>query len=174
MNEITYILIIVFLTIFILLFGGHNNQDLVEYSSNYFKNFDKIIIFEKKLQIYNKTVNFGNKDFINIKNFIKTSLILIPNLHDLFFININPHSFFKIDDIFNKNLNKKEYVMIVFNHNNINNLELLIGLDNSNDIGYFYDLKKNISITGLYDLFNSSDISINFTIFIIKKPFWYS
>jgi hypothetical protein len=173
MNEFTYIFIIILLTIFVLLYGGHNNQDLIEYDSNYFKNFEKIILFEKKLQIYNKTVNFNNDNFICIKNFIKTCTILIPNLYNLFFINIQPHSFFKINKLFNNNFNKKEYVMIIFNHNNINNLELLVGLDSIN-YGYFYDLKKNISIVGLYDLFNSSDVPINFTIFISKKPFWYS
>lgn len=173
MNEFTYILIIILLTIFILLYGGHNNQDLVEYNSNYFQNLNRIIIFEKKLQVYNSKANFADKDFINIKDYIKMSLCLIPNLVDLFFINIKSHSFFTIDKIFDKKLNKKEHLMIIFNHNKNTDLELLIGLD-KNSNGYFYDLKKNISITGLFDLHNNSSISINMTIFIIKKPFWYS
>jgi len=156
-----------------LLYGGHNNQDLIEYNSNYFQNLNRIILFEKKLQIYNSTVKFADKDFINIKDYIKISLSLIPNLVDLFFINIKSYSFFTIDKIFNKELNKKEHLMIIFNHNKYTDLELLIGLD-KNSNGYFYDLKKNISITGIFNLYNNSAISINMTIFIIKKPFWYN
>ena len=64
-------------------------------------------------------------------------------------------------------------MMIIFNHNKVNDLELLVGLD-KNSNGYFYDLKKDISITGLYNIYNNSENSINITIFIIKKPFWYS
>jgi len=172
MNEFTYILIILFLTIFILLYGGHNNQDLVEYDSNYFKNLNRIVLFEKKLQIYNSNVNFNNKDFVNIKDYIKTSMCLIPNLVDLFFINIKSHGFFIINKIFDKKEHKKEHMMIIFNHNKVNDLELLVGLDNNSN-GYFYDLKKDISIVGLYDIYNNSQDSINITIFIIKKPFWY-
>lgn len=173
MNELTYIIFIVILTVFILLYGGHNNQDLIEYDAKFFKNFNKLIIFEKKLQIYNSQVNFGNLDYINLQNYIKTSMILIPNLVSLYFINIKPSSFFKISKIFDEKLNKKEHLMIIFNHDKINNLELLVGLD-GNSIGYFYDLKQNISIVGIYDLFNSSANLINLTIFFIRKPFWYN
>ena len=173
MNEFTYIIIIIILTVFILLYGGHNNQDLIEYDSKYFKNFNKLIIFEKKLQIYNLKVNFADKDYIDLKDYIKTSIILIPNLISLYFINIKPHSFFKINKIFTDMDNKKENILIIFNHDKINNLELLIGLDNNSN-GYFYDLKNHISITGLYDLYNDSDNIINLTLFFIKKPFWYN
>ena len=173
MNEFTYIIIIIILTIFILLYGGHNNQDLIEYDSKYFKNFNKLIIFEKKLQIYNLKVNFADRDYIDLKNYIKTSIILIPNLISLYFINIKPHSFFKINKIFTNMANKKENIMIIFNHNKINDLELIIGLDNNSN-GYFYDLKKHISITGLYDLYNDSGNIINLTLFFIKKPYWYN
>ena len=54
MDELNYLLIIIFLSIFVILYGGHNNQNLIEYDSNYFQNLNKIILFEKKLQIYNK------------------------------------------------------------------------------------------------------------------------
>ena len=53
----------------------------------------------------------------------------------------------------------------------MNDLELVIS-KNESDL-YMYDLEKNISITGIYDFYNNSDLIINFTIFIMKKPFWH-
>lgn len=176
MDELNYLLIIIFLSIFVILYGGHNNQNLIEYDSNYFQNLNKIILFEKKLQIYNKEVNFGSEDYINIKDYIKISNSLIPNLESMYFINIKPHSFYLINKIFNQKLIFKEYLMIIFNHNKSNNLELLLGKDsdpNSDSVAYFYDLEKNITVTGVFDLYNNSDVNINVTIFFMKKPFWF-
>ena len=61
--------------------------------------------------------------------------------------------------------------MIIYNHNKINNLELIVSSDNSN--GYFYDLTKIISITEIYPIYNNSNETIIITLFIIKKPFWH-
>lgn len=172
MKEFDYLLIIIFLSIFVILYGGHNNQNLIEYDSNYFQNFDKIILFENKLQIYNNKVNFKSKDFINLENYVKLSKSLIPNLESLYFINIKPHSFYSIEKIFDNKFKRIEYLMIVFNHNKSNNLELLLGKDTENN-GYFYDLVKKITITGIFDLYNNSNDFINVSIFFIKKPFWF-
>jgi hypothetical protein len=74
--------------------------------------------------------------------------------------------------------------MIIFNHNKHNNLELLINDNyqiNKTDVinlnissnKYFYDLEKNISITGIYHIYNNSNEPIIITCFILKKPFWH-
>jgi hypothetical protein len=67
--------------------------------------------------------------------------------------------------------------MVIFNHDEFNNLELLINTcykSNSNIIEeYFYDLKKKISITGIFHLYNNSNKPIMITCFILKKPFWH-
>lgn len=172
MKEYNYILTIIFLTIFLLLYGGHNNQKLIEYDSTYFNNFNKIVLFEKKLQKYNQTVNFGSKDYVNIENYVKISKCLIPNLEFMYFINVKPNSLYIINKIFDSKLNRKDYIMIIFNHNQSNNLELLLGKDNQSN-GYFYDLNKKITVTGIYDLYNHSDDLINVTLFFCKKPFWF-
>jgi hypothetical protein len=172
MKEYDYLLIIIFLSIFVILYGGHNNQNLIEYDSYYFQNFDKIILFENKLQVYNTKVNFESNDFIDLDNYVKLSKSLIPNLENLYFINIKPHSFYNIEKIFDNKLNRVEYLMIIFNHNKSNNLELLLGKDTDNN-GYFYDLVKKITITGIFNLYNNSNDFINVSIFFIKKPFWF-
>ena len=44
---------------------------------------------------------------------------------------------------------------------------------NINSYGYFYDLEKSISITGIYHIYNNSIEPIYITCFILKKPFWH-
>jgi hypothetical protein len=170
MDDLIYIILICFLTIFILIYGGHNNTNIVEYDYKYFSNLHRIRLFEKKLQKFNIDTNYKD-NYINIEDHIKTCHLIIPNLIDLFFIKIEPYSFFKINTIWKKLSN--QYLMITFNHNKINNLELFLGYENNNT-GIFYDLVKDISITGIYDIYNSSNIEINITIFFIKKPYWYN
>ncbi len=169
MKDINYILLIIFLVIFVLMYGGHNNQAKIEYNVNYFNNINKLELYEKKVQRFNVEPNFKDKNYINIENYIKTSQIIIPNLVDMFFIKIEPYSFYSIDSIFN--LKKDEHVMIIFNHYNLNPIELCLGID-GNSL-FFYKLNKKISITTIYDLYNNSDKIINITIFFMKKPFWH-
>jgi hypothetical protein len=179
MDDILYLIIIFVLTIFIIFFGGHNNQDKIEYDSDYFSNLNSIINFENKINtIYsNNNQIFKNKNFININKYLNTTNILIQNFVNCFLIKINPNNFFNIFNIIDKSL-AKNYIMVIFNHDEFNNLELLINTNcyksNSNIIEeYFYDLKKKISITGIFHLYNNSNKPIMITCFILKKPFWH-
>ena len=61
--------------------------------------------------------------------------------------------------------------MIILNHDEQNNIELL--LDVENNVGYFYNIKKKISIFDITILYNNSPNKTYFTLFIIKKPFWH-
>lgn len=197
MNDNLYLIIIIGLTIFILFYGGHNSQNKVEYNTVYFDNLNTIIYFENKINKILKNISFENKNFININKYFDTTHILIPNFISCFFIQINPYTFFNIFNIVNKqdiNIN----MMILFNHNKHNNLELLINdstenlygygyeyeydFDNNyiNNLnfskiyyGYFYDLDKIISITGIYHIYNNSNENIIITCFILRKPFWH-
>jgi hypothetical protein len=189
MDSILYIIIIIGLTIFILFFGGHNQQNIVEYDSQYFYNLNTIIIFEKKLNKNLPNVIFDSSNFININNYLDTSIILIPNFVDCFYIQIKPYSLFNIFKIIKKE-NMLTSMMILFNHKKHNNLELLVDnstnnlynypntnnhFENKNIVsyGYFYDLEKIISITGIYHIYNNSNENIVITCFILKKPFWF-
>ncbi len=175
MKDIYYILLIIVLTIFVLYYGGHNFQTKVEYESEYFYNINKIIMFEKKLHKFNQEKNFNEKNFINIEDYVNTSQIIIPNLVDMYFIKVEPNSFFNIENIFS--LDKSQHIMIIFNNstnsNNdrLNNLELILNSDD--DSIYLYKLKNKVSITGIYDIYNNSDNFVVFTVFIMKKPFWH-
>ncbi len=171
MKEFSYILFIVFLTIFVLLYGGHNNQNLVEYEHKYFTSLNRIIIFENKLRIFNQSKDLEEKGYIDIKNYLKTCNYIVPNLVELYMVRIKPNSFFPIKSIFKETFNN--HVMIIFNHNKVNDLELFIGSNENNQFGYFYDLKKVISITSIYDIYNNSNKYVNITIFFVKKPFWF-
>lgn len=183
MDNITYLIIIIGLTIFIIFFGGHNNQDLIEYESKYFDNSKSIIVFENKINLVMKNKNnklFKNENFININKFLNTTNVLIPNFVNCFMIKIHPYNLFNIFNIINKS-DSKTHIMVIFNHNLHNNLELLINDNNDNNInqiknnkGYFYDLTKPISTVGINHIYNNSNNEIIITCFIFKKPYWHN
>lgn len=186
MNDNVYIIIIIILTVFILLFGGHNNQtNIIEYESKYFENLNSIIMLEKKLNKNVENIIFDSNNFVNINKYLISPQIIIPNFVNCFYILIKPYELFNIFKIINKN-DIYTSMMILFNHKKYNNLELLIDNSSNNlykqnftnipDIlehGYFYDLEKIISITGIYHIYNNSNENIIITCFILKKPFWF-
>ena len=182
MDELLYLIIIITLTIFIIFFGGHNNQNKIEYNCKYFSNLNSIVGFEKKISsIYLNNSNlFKNKNFINIDKYFNTTNILIPNFVNCFLIKINSQNVFNIYNLIDKSI-INNHMMIIFNHNKLNNLELIICDNwdykcydfNSDKNNYFYDLEKNISITGIFHIYNNSNQDIIITCFILKKPFWH-
>ncbi len=192
MDNYLYIIIIIGLTIFIVFYGGHNQQNKVEYDSKYFDNLNTIIYFEQKINKICQNNIFNNANFININKYFDTTTILIPNFIDCFFIHIKPFHFFNIFNIVTKS-DINTNMMIIFNHNNHNNLELIVdnpehnlygvNTDKNKNIlaesnlyfnGYFYDLEKVISVVGIYHIYNNSNENITITCFIVKKPFWHS
>ena len=182
MDDFLYFIIIIGLTIFIIFYGGHNNQNQIEYNSDYFNSLNSIINFEKKINFIhlNNADIFKNTNFININKYLNTTSILIPNFVNCFLIKINPNSFFNIFNLINKSI-AKSHMMIIFNHHKHNNLELLVDdkyelvYYDSNIITdqYFYELKNNISITTIYNIYNDSNKYVVITCFILKKPFWH-
>jgi|688.fasta_scaffold1040099_1 hypothetical protein len=172
MDEFLYLIVIIGLTIFIIFFGGHNNQEKIEYDSNYFNNLNSIVNFEKKINFIclddNNNV-FKNKNFVNIDKYLNTTNILIQNYVDCFLIRIEPNSIFNIYNLIGNSI-AKFHMMVIFNHSKYNNLELLI---NNNLDNYYYNLEKNISITGIYHIYNNSNKYTTITCFILKKPFWH-
>ena len=175
MDNYLYIIIIIGLTIFIVFYGGHNSQNKIEYDTDYFSNLNTIILFENKLlSIKKNQFDFSTVNFYNIDDFLPLSHNIIPNFINCFYIKINPLSLFNINNIVDKN-ESKNIIMIIFNHAKYNNIELQINnfKEHSNNYGYFYKLKHNISVVGIYNIYNNSNEFIYITCFIIKKPFWY-
>ena len=171
MNDIIYFIILIGIIIFMVFYGGHNYQNKIEYDSSYFNNLSSIILYEEYLQKYDKYIDFELNDYINIDHVVKFCNNIIPNFINCFFIKINPFSYFNINKIISKDNNINSIIMIIFNHNKHNDLELFV---NSHDnIGYFYDLNKKISITGIYSIYNNSNEIINITLFILTKPYWH-
>ena len=184
MDYYLYIIIIIGLTIFMVFFGGHNNQVKVEYENNYFRKLNSIIIFENKLNKINNDNIFIDKNYVNINKYFYTKHILIPNFVNCFFIKVFPYSIFNIFNLIDKE-DMYTHMMILFNHKKYNNLELLVDNSEQNlyknnnnntnvgSFGYFYDLEKSISITGIFHIYNNSIEPIYITCFILKKPFWH-
>lgn len=174
MDDNLYFIIIIGLTIFIIFYGGHNHQNLVEYDSKYFCSLGTIIIYENKLNkfITNDDIIFNQDNFFNLNKYLNTSDIIIPNFVGCYYIKINPFNIFNINKIVNKK-NVKNYMMVIFNHNKHNDLELILDYLSNDTIGYFYDLDKTISITGIYNIYNNSNQFVTITCFILKKPYWF-
>lgn len=174
MDSFMYLIIIIGLTIFILFFGGHNNQELIEYDTNYFSTLNSITLFENKINLIIKNKNlFIDEKFININKFLNTGNILIPNFVDCFIIKINPYKIFNIFNLINK-CDSKTHIMIIFNHNSYNNLELMIDDNCKIQSGYFYNLTKQISIVKINHIYNNSNDEVIITCFILKKPYWHN
>lgn len=188
-NDNSYILVIVIMVLAMVIFGGykkHNNFQ-IEYNPQYFQYLNSLTFFEKELQKY----NHGNFDFMQITNQIDMSECLIPNIVDIFFVNIKPKSFFNIREHVK---NYTSNIMVVYNHNVVtenndnfsnvklqnHNITLLLDAKKecNNNIctkyGYFYSVNKKISILNIYPIFNDSNYVINITIVIIKKSFWHN
>jgi hypothetical protein len=187
MNDYLYIIIIIGFTIFIIFYGGHNLQNKIEYDIDYFENLNLIILFEKKLQNITNQFNFSASNFYNINEVVNISHNIIPNFKNCFYIQIKPFELFNVTNIIDHD-DFKTHIMILFNHNKHNNIELLINnhshdlyrskinsssYSHDNNIGYFYRLNKIISVVDIYHIFNNSSDNVFITCFIIKKPFWH-
>lgn len=185
MNDYLYIIIIIGLTIFIIFYGGHNLQNKVEYDTDYYENLNLIILFEKKLQNITNQFNFSKSNFHNINEIVNISHNIIPNFKNCFYIRIKPFELFNVTNIIDYD-DFNTHIMILFNHNKHNNIELLIDNNihdfykskfncssHNHDIGFFYSLNKIISVVDIYHIFNNSSDDIIITCFIIKKPFWH-
>lgn len=165
----------------ILIYGGskkHNNLQ-IEYNPKNYKYLDSLTVFEKQLQKYNST----NFDYLHITNQIDLSECLIPNIVDIFFVNVKPHTYFNTNNHVTNNISK---LMILYDHNTDNdkynfNKNLMLLVNNKrecvgeicNNYGYYYDISKKISILDIYPIYNNSDSIVNITIIIIKKSFWH-
>ena len=191
-------MIIFTLTFMILFYGGVNYHKQIEYNSSYFDNYNRITFYKKKIVKYNIPSNYNNDNFIDLSKFEKISDSLIPNLYSIYFINIKPNTIFNINKIFSENLpivSYSNYLMIIYNFNDHDNLELLINIENFSEIqqnlsetlefvetkfqknfqvGDFYKLNKSVTITNIYSIYNFNVQTIsNLCIFFVKKPFWY-
>lgn len=187
-NDNSYLLVIIIMLFAIIFFGGYkkpNNYQIEYYPQNH-QYLNSLTFFEKQLQQY----NYGNFDFMQITNEIDLTKCFIPNIVDIFFVNIKPYSYFNIRKYVKNYISN---IMVLYNHNfvtetkdNFSNLtlssdNLMLLLDykkncnyiNCNDYGYFYPINKKISILDIYPIYNDSEFLINITIVIIKKSFWH-
>jgi len=184
----SYLLFIIIMIFSMVIFGrAKKNRDfIIEYNSQNYQYLNSLTIFEKQLQKYNS----NNFDIIKITNHVDLSSCLIPNIIDIYFVNIKPFSYFNIKNYCDNN---KSNIMVIYNHNifsenkdnfsninsSLNNLFLLLDSNKecSNNIckkyGYYYKISKKISILDIYPIYNNSNQTINLTIFIIKKSFWH-
>jgi len=170
MENIEFIIIMILITIMIIFYGGKNNVHIVEYNSNYFDNYNNIYILKNKLNNY----KMDNLNYTSIEDINNILNIILPNYINNYYIKIEPYSYFEIKNVINQ-LESKNQIMLIYNHNNYKNIELLVNTDYQNDkkIGYFYNLTKELSITNMFDIYNNNDKKVYITIFILKKPYWY-
>lgn len=177
MDDVSYIILVLGLTIFIVFFGGHNNQHKIEYENFQWNNMDLLNFLNINHLINDvenlKKYNFFNDEYYKISDKIILTENFLPNFVDCYLIKIKPYDFFNISKIIsNKDLANNLMILIgQENKHNSTNLELLI--NTKNNYGYFYKLEKKISILSIYDIFNNSNqINLIYCI-IVKKPYWF-
>jgi hypothetical protein len=174
----------------ILIYGGSKKENsiVIEYNASNYQYLNLLSVFEKQLQKYNSS----NNDFMRITQEVNLSDFLIPNIVDIYFINIKPHSYFNIYNHI-KYQDKNKNLMILYNHNisgdnftNITdvpdpNIDLMLLIDRKRECNgtlcenynYYYDITKKISILDIFPIYNNSKLIVNITLIIIKKSFWH-
>lgn len=184
-----YFLTMIILILMIVIFGGPKKHDnlQIEYQPNNFGYLNNLTYFEN--QIHQNNIS-SDIEFTNITEKINLSNCLVPNIVDIFIVNIKPYQIFNVG---NHVKNDLASIMIIYDHNMssqqynfsnipnlaINNLKLLINKKkecvnyNCNLVGYYYDISKKVSILDIFPIYNDSEHIVNITIFIIKKPYWF-
>jgi hypothetical protein len=153
--KLVFIILLIILMVF---YGGQNKLDRIEYSKNYFKNINNLILYEKKIhKLVKDDPNIPVEDITN-----KLNVEVIPNLEKVFYIDIESKKSYTLD----KTLISKN-IMIIFNHSNSN---LYLEINGK----YLYKLNDTMSIVDCYTIYNDSLEKAVITLFLVKKPFWYS
>ncbi|AYV80016.1 MAG: hypothetical protein Gaeavirus5_13 [Gaeavirus sp.] len=180
------LLLIIIIILLIVIYGGpRKHVHSIEYNPKNYKFLNNLSVFESQLQKYNIPEDV---EFQNITKNINLTNCLIPNIIDIFYVNIGSHKFFDIrKHIDNTGLN----IMILYSHttknnnfaviDNITNDKLMLLIDKQHECndacglyGYFYNVTRKISILDIYPIYNDSDKTVNLTLLILKKPYWFS
>lgn len=161
MNDITYFIILIILTIFILFYGGHNNINTIVYDRyKYFDIYKKISIFDNK---FNKI--YANANTLNERTDITDTIThfdyVLPNINKVEYIKLKGNHILEIDASSDK-------LLLIYNFTECN-LDLIIDYENEE---YLYELKK-FNIVKPSNIYNNSVYSCEFVICEINKPFWY-
>jgi hypothetical protein len=150
-----------------MLYGGHNNQAQIIYDSAMFTYIDRLIKYQENFKKYSSTIIFNNNNYVKVENYITTLAdTMIPNLESIYIIKLDPHKLFNTKQLDSNETN----IMIVFNHNNYKNIELLVNTENK--IGFFYEFVNPLTVCDILNLYNNSSDYKIITVFIIKRPFW--
>ncbi len=157
-----YYLLIIILTILILFYGGINKVSQIEYGKTYFKSVENIRLFKNYLLKNNSKKNI---DLLFISNNIS---ILVNNLKNLDYVNIEPFQYY-----INNSMYDKSFLMIIYTVNN-DFKKLQVVIDKLDDKQFLnYNVSNDLFITNPYVIYNNSNENTKFIIAFIKKPFWY-
>jgi hypothetical protein len=157
-----YYLLIIILTILILFYGGINKVSQIEYGKTYFKSVENIRLFKNYLLKNNSKKNI---DLLFISNNIS---ILVNNLKNLDYVNIEPFQYYINNSMYDKSL-----LMIIYTVNK-DFKKLQVVIDKLDDKQFLnYNVSNDLFITNPYVIYNNSNENTKFIIAFIKKPFWY-
>jgi hypothetical protein len=157
-----YYLIITMLTILMMFYGGINKTLSIEYDHTYFEYIKNIRLFE------NYVLNNNSKENIDLLSITKNCSILVNNLFSIYYINVEPYSYFINDSMYDKSL-----LMIIYTvSNDYKKLQIIIDKVDENKF-INYNITTDLFLTNPYIIYNNSNQNTKFIIAFIKKPFWY-
>ena len=166
MDTNTYAITLFILTVFMLLYGGISQYDKIEFNTKSIANINHIKIFKGYLIKHNKMIK---NNITDVTSDLKLADTFLPNIIKIFMITIEPKKIISLPSLTNETT--QSCYMITYNYTSNNNfIELLIS--NNNEIGDFYSLKKQISLTNIYPFYNNSSSPINILVVVMKRPFW--
>jgi hypothetical protein len=157
-----YYLIIIIITILMIFYGGVNKISQIEYDYTYFEYIKNIRLFKNYL------LNSNDKKNIDLLPIIKNFSLLINNLCGIYYVNIEPFSYYVNDNMYDNSL-----LMIVYTVNDdYKKLQIVINkLDDKRFL--YYDVSNDLFLTNPYVIYNNSNKDTKLIVSFIKKPFWY-
>ena len=157
-----YYLTIIIITILMIFYGGVNKISQIEYDYTYFEYIKNIRLFKNYL------LNNNSKKNVDLHSITKHFSLLINNLCGMYYVNMDPFSYYVNDNMYDNSL-----LMIVYTVNDdYKKLQIVINkLDDKRFL--YYDVSNDLFLTNPYVLYNNSNEDTKLIVSFIKKPFWY-
>lgn len=157
-----YYLIIIMMTILMIFYGGVNKILQIEYDYTYFEYIKNIRLFKNYL------LGNNSKENIDLKPITTHFSFLINNLCSMYYVNIEPFSYYVNDSMYDNSL-----LMILYTVNNdYKKLQIIINkLDDKKFLNY--NVSNDLFLTNPYVIYNNSNENTKLIVSFIKKPFWY-
>lgn len=175
MDDITYFITIIFLTLFMVMYGGQCAKCKLEYENFYNHNMKNImklqdVMREMIIKFRSGKVGISHYNCSQDPKWNKICDAIMPNYVSSHIVRLGPKEKFLVGD---KSVLLENCLQIIFVPTDYTgtDLELVV----SSDEGHFYcsQISKFPNISDVREIYNQSMTDVWIGIGIVKKPFWH-